>query len=52
VGMPWSLLRFAGRLCFDAVSPSRLPECLRDAPPRGRPWRYVDHAWTRSERRG
>ena len=47
VGFPWSLLRFARRLCFDAVSPARLPECLRDEPPPGRPWRYVDHAWTR-----
>ena len=47
VGFPWSALRFARRLCFDGVAPSRLPECLRDAPPPGRPWRYVDHAWTR-----
>jgi len=47
VGFPWSLLRFARRLCFDAVSSARLPECLRDEPPPGRPWRYVDHAWTR-----
>jgi NADP-dependent aldehyde dehydrogenase len=47
VGMPWSLLRFARRLCYDGVSAARLPECLRDAPPPGRPWRYVDQAWTR-----
>jgi len=47
VGFPWSLLRFARRLCFDAVSPARLPECLRDEPPPGRPWRFIDHAWTR-----
>ncbi|MEI6239973.1 MAG: aldehyde dehydrogenase family protein [Planctomycetia bacterium] len=47
VGMPWSILRFARRLCFDGVSAARLPECLRDAPPQGRPWRYVDHEWTR-----
>lgn len=52
VGMPWSLLRFARRLCFDAVSPARLPECLRDEPPPGRPWRYIDHVWTRGESRG
>jgi 2,5-dioxopentanoate dehydrogenase len=47
VGMPWSILRFARRLCFDGVSATRLPECLRDGPPSGRPWRYVDRAWTR-----
>lgn len=47
VGFPWSLLRFTRRLCFDGVSPARLPECLRDEPPPGRPWRYVDRAWTR-----
>ena len=47
VGFPWTLLRFARRLCFDAVSPARLPECLRDEPPPGRPWRYIAHAWTR-----
>lgn len=47
VGMPWSILRFARRLCFDGVSATRLPECLRDAPPPGRPWRYVDRAWSR-----
>jgi len=47
VGMPWSLLRFARRLCFDGVSPARLPECLRDVAPAGRPWRYVDHTWQR-----
>jgi alpha-ketoglutaric semialdehyde dehydrogenase len=47
VGMPWSILRFARRLCFDGVSATRLPECLRDAPPSGHPWRYIDRAWTR-----
>jgi len=49
VGMPWSILRFARRVCFDGWSQARLPECLRDAPPEGRPWRYVDAAWTRGE---
>jgi hypothetical protein len=34
-------------VCFDAVSPARLPEILRDTPPAARPWRYVDGAWTR-----
>ncbi|MFM9195842.1 MAG: aldehyde dehydrogenase (NADP(+)), partial [Planctomycetia bacterium] len=47
VGMPWSILRFARRICFDGWSQPRLPECLRDEPPAGRPWRYVDAAWTR-----
>jgi len=47
VGMPWSILRFARRICFDGWSAERLPECLRDEPPEGRPWRFVDAAWTR-----
>jgi alpha-ketoglutaric semialdehyde dehydrogenase len=47
VGMPWSILRFARRICFDGWSQNRLPECLRDAAPEGRAWRYVDAAWTR-----
>ena len=47
VGMPWSILRFARRICFDGWSQNRLPECLRDEPPEGRPWRFVDAAWTR-----
>lgn len=47
VGMPWSILRFARRICFDGWSQERLPECLRDEPPSGRPWRFIDGAWTR-----
>jgi NADP-dependent aldehyde dehydrogenase len=47
VGMPWSILRFARRICFDGWSLERLPECLQDKVPEGRPWRYVDAAWTR-----
>lgn len=47
VGFPWTILRFARRVCYDGWTESRLPEILRDAPPPGRPWRYVDHAWTR-----
>ncbi|MFM8890989.1 MAG: aldehyde dehydrogenase family protein, partial [Planctomycetia bacterium] len=47
VGLPWSILRFARRICFDGWSQPRLPECVRDAPPAGNPWRYVDQAWTR-----
>ncbi len=46
VGMPWSILRFARRLCFDGVAATRLPECVRDDPPAGRPWRFIDHGWT------
>ena len=48
VGMPWSLLRFARRICYDGLSQQRLPECLRDQPPVGQPWRSIDGAWTRS----
>ena len=48
VGMPWTLLRFARRICFDGWSPQRQPECIGDAAPAGGPWRYIDHAWTRS----
>ena len=47
VGFPWSLLRFARRICYDGWSESHLPEIVRDAPPSGRPWRYVDGGWTR-----
>lgn len=46
VGMPWTILRFARRICFDGWTESRLPEIVRDAPPAGRPWRYIDRAWT------
>jgi NADP-dependent aldehyde dehydrogenase len=47
VGFPWTILRFARRVCYDAWSQTRLPEIVRDAPPSGSPWRYIDHAWTR-----
>lgn len=47
VGMPWTLLRFARRICYDNCASEVLPECLRDATPSGRPWRYIDHGWTR-----
>ncbi|MFM7208130.1 MAG: aldehyde dehydrogenase family protein [Planctomycetaceae bacterium] len=47
VGFPWTMLRFARRVCYDGWTESRLPEIVRDAAPEGRPWRYVDHAWTR-----
>jgi len=47
VGMPWSILRFARRICFDGWSGERLPECVRDETPAGRPWRFIDAAWTR-----
>jgi alpha-ketoglutaric semialdehyde dehydrogenase len=47
VGFPWTMLRFARRVCYDGWTESRLPEIVRDAPPEGRPWRFIDHAWTR-----
>ncbi|MCE9631703.1 MAG: aldehyde dehydrogenase family protein [Planctomycetia bacterium] len=47
VGFPWTILRFARRVCFDGWSEHRLPEIVRDAPPSGRPWRYIDRGWTR-----
>jgi NADP-dependent aldehyde dehydrogenase len=47
VGFPWSILRFARRVCFDGWTESRLPEIVRDAPPAGRPWRYIDREWRR-----
>jgi alpha-ketoglutaric semialdehyde dehydrogenase len=47
VGFPWTILRFARRVCYDGWTEHRLPEIVRDAPPPGEPWRYVDHAWTR-----
>jgi NADP-dependent aldehyde dehydrogenase len=47
VGFPWSILRFARRICFDGWTESRLPEIVRDAAPAGNPWRYVDRAWVR-----
>ncbi len=46
VGMPWTILRFARRICFDGWTESRLPALLRDAPPPGRAWRYIDGGWT------
>jgi alpha-ketoglutaric semialdehyde dehydrogenase len=47
VGFPWTILRFARRVCFDGWSQERLPECVRDAVPPGAAWRYVDGGWTR-----
>lgn len=47
VGFPWSILRFARRICFDGWKESRLPEIVRDAPPAGRPWRFIDREWKR-----
>lgn len=47
VGMPWTILRYARRICFDGCSQPHLPEILRDAPPPGRPWRFIDGGWAR-----
>lgn len=47
VGFPWTMLRFARRVCYDGWTESRLPEIVRDAPPAGRPWRFIDQEWTR-----
>jgi len=47
VGFPWTMLRFARRICFDGWTERRLPEIVRDGPPEGRPWRFIDRAWTR-----
>ena len=47
VGMPWSLLRFARRICFDGWSQQRLPECLRDTPSDSQPWRSLNGSWVR-----
>ncbi|MFN9368904.1 MAG: aldehyde dehydrogenase family protein [Planctomycetia bacterium] len=47
VGFPWSILRFARRVCFDGFGQGRLPDILRDSTPQERPWRFVDGGWTR-----
>jgi len=47
VGLPWSILRFARRICFDGWTESRLPEIVRDPSPSGNPWRYIDRSWVR-----
>lgn len=48
VGMPWTILRFARRVCYDGWSEGRLPAVLRNAPPAGRPWRFIDGGWTQA----
>jgi 2,5-dioxopentanoate dehydrogenase len=48
VGMPWSILRYARRICFDGWSQQRLPAILRDAQPPGRPWRFIDGRWSQA----
>jgi NADP-dependent aldehyde dehydrogenase len=47
VGFPWTILRFARRVCYDGWTDRRLPEIVRDATPAGRPWRFIDQEWTR-----
>lgn len=48
VGMPWTILRFARRICFDGWSEPRLPDVLRNQSPPGRPWRFIDGGWTQA----
>lgn len=48
VGMPWTILRYARRICFDGWSQEHLPAILRDAQPPGRPWRFLDGCWTQT----
>jgi NADP-dependent aldehyde dehydrogenase len=48
VGMPWSILRYARRICFDGWSQQRLPAILCDALPPGRPWRFIDGRWAQA----
>ena len=48
VGMPWSILRYARRICFDGWSQEHLPAILRDAPPPGEPWRFLDGCWSQA----
>ena len=45
VGMPWTILRYARRICFDGWSQDHLPDCLRDTPTSSQPWRFVDGQW-------
>ena len=45
VGIPASLRRFAMLECYDNVRPQRLPAWLRDQPPNGTMWRYIDGKW-------
>ncbi|MFM8734407.1 MAG: aldehyde dehydrogenase family protein [Pirellulales bacterium] len=47
VGFPWTMLRFARRVCYDGWTENRLPEIVRDAGPAGSPWRFIDGSWTR-----
>jgi alpha-ketoglutaric semialdehyde dehydrogenase len=48
VGFPLTILRFARRVCHDGWSQQRLPAILRDPPPPGDPWRFIDGAWRRA----
>lgn len=48
VGMPWSILRYARRICFDGWSQQHLPAILRDAAPPGQPWRFIDGRWAQA----
>ena len=49
VGIPASLLRFAGLRCYDAVRPHRLPAELGNKNPTGKMWRLVDGNWSQGD---
>lgn len=48
VGFPWTIQRFARRICFDGLSGGLLPPCVRDEPPPHRPWRFIAGEWVRN----
>ena len=48
VGMPWTILRFARRICFDGWTERCLPAVLRNEAPPGRPWRFIDGGWSQA----
>jgi len=49
VGMPWTILRYARRICFDGWSQEHLPDCLRNTPTGSQPWRFIDGQWIQKD---
>jgi NADP-dependent aldehyde dehydrogenase len=49
VGIPASMLRFAGLHCYDNVRTDRLPAVLRDKSPNPSTWRKIDGNWVRGQ---